>query len=182
MSDEAPYAAPKSNLAMPEGIIFEGPFAKMKSPARLPLICVRCKGSEHLEQTKGEFTYINPVTFLWIVLSPLALILAYFIFRKKLSVEHSVCSSCAEHIKVWSLREKISWAVFFGSIVAGIFLPKPAMYILIPIFISFIFALFCATKKNTGLSVKKFQDGYFYVARAKLERKKSNNSLQARRP
>jgi len=161
---ELPYAAPRSNVERQGQIRYFGnSTAKMSSPARLAPICVCCGRTEGLEQARCALSYVNPMILAWILLSPLALILAYVVTRKSLRLEYSACADCAARVRKWSRREMASWIGFAVVFVLAIALPKPTTYLLAPLAFLFFFALFCATQKNTGLKVTDWSGGYFTV-------------------
>ena len=165
MNNSSPYETPKSfdpETSM-KNISFDGNVAVVKNPAILPNICRKCGATECDARIKKTLTKVNPIIILWILLSPLILIIAYLITNKKLKIEYSLCENCYKKYKAFKILEAISWLSFFGMIFAAVLITEPTPYLMLPMLISFLTALFFTAIKENGLSVKKYQDGYFYV-------------------
>lgn len=165
MFENKPYAPPQSKATPFDDIIFEGKLARMRDPGRLLAICVKCEACENLKQNEKTLVYVNPLAFLGLIFGPIGLMIAYLIVRKKMSIEYSTCTPCSIKMSRWERREKLAWLAFFGLMVLGLFGPSYVNgFCLLMVLPTIIFALFCATRKDTGLSIKRFDYGYFYVA------------------
>lgn len=164
MKTENIYKVPSNNLTNQNSFVWEDGFVKVKSPAILPKVCVGCATTESLSESKTTLSYINPLTFLWIVLSPIGLILAYFFFRKQAEITYSSCDTCFHKARKWGLIAKVSWVVFVAAIVLRIIIGKQLIVVQIAIiFGSFLLALLASAMKDTQLSVGKFIDPFFYI-------------------
>ncbi|MCK7568043.1 hypothetical protein, partial [Marinobacter xestospongiae] len=137
---------------------------KIKDPAKLPSICVGCGSESDLVKVKERLRYVNPVVMLWILLSPLALIIAYSVFRKDVNIEFERCSSCHNKKVIWSKISMISWLSFVGSIILRFqFDGVVGVFFGVMIFAFFLFSLFASAMKDPGVSVKKYSEPYFYL-------------------
>ena len=137
---------------------------KLKSPAVLPKLCVRCKTSEHVEQIKGHLSYASPMG----MLIPVAYLTGAG--RKTLQIEYSICSACAGHMKKWKAIAVLSWIVtailFLLFLVIQDFSVLPdkfAKYSVIPVLLLCAFAFYCSRKQASGLSIEKCMNDFFYV-------------------
>jgi len=164
MKNENVYKAPLSDLEHKNSFTWEGDLVKLKSPATFPKVCVRCSETANLKESKTKLNYVNPLTFLWILLSPIGLILAYFFFRKQAEVTYSVCENCSNKSKKWEVIAKVSWIVFVAVILVRIIFGKQFIIVQVSlIFGSFLLALFASAMKDTQLSASKYNDPFFYI-------------------
>jgi hypothetical protein len=111
--------------------------------------------------------YVSPWIFLWIILSPLALIVAYYIARKELDITYGLCDPCGKKSNGWAVANKVSWMLFIVALVVR-FNFEGGIYAL-PIVVTFLAALFTAAMQSNQLSVKYFLNPYFYIKGLKPE-------------
>lgn len=164
METKAIYASPASDLLNKNAVVWDGDFIKTQNPARLPACCIGCGAVDKLGQTEEKLTYLNPLTFFWILLSPIALIIAYFVFRKQLSISYSRCAPCTKKATLWGNIAKISWVLFVVGIVVRILIGKQFFMLqMIVILGSPLLALFATAMKDTQLSVKDFREPIFVL-------------------
>lgn len=179
MKNEDVYKTPSSNLTNQNGFTWEGDLVKIKSPAVFPKVCIRCSAITDLKESKIKLNYVNPLTFLWLLLSPLGLILAYFIFRKQAEITYSRCASCSNKSGKWEVIAMVSWIVFVTAILVRIIIEK--QFIAVQIFFifgSFLLALLASAMKDTQLSASKFSEPFFYIkgfGKKFIEKTKANN-------
>jgi hypothetical protein len=179
MKNENVYKAPSSNLTNRNSFTWEGDLVKVESPAVFPKVCVRCSEAADLEESTTKLNYVNPLTLLWLLLSPLALIIAYYVFRKRAEVTYSLCGKCAEKSGKWELIAKVSWIVFISAILIRIIVGK--QFIAVQAFFivgSLLLALFASAMKDPQLSATKFSNPFFYIkgfGKKFIEKSKSAN-------
>ncbi len=161
---ESIYQTPNSSQATYNTIEQAGNQFKIKEPGKLPSICVGCGTESDLVKVQDKLRYVNPIIILWIFLSPLALIIAYFVCRKDVNIEFERCNSCHKKKVLWSRISLISWLGFIGSIILRFqFDGAVGLFFAIMIFVFLLFALFASAMKDPGFSVKSYNAPYFYL-------------------
>lgn len=95
------YQTPNSSPASYNLIEQAGSQFKIKEPGKLPSICVGCGTESNLVKVQDKLRYVNPIIILWILLSPLALIIAYFVCRKDVNIEFERCNACHKKKVFW---------------------------------------------------------------------------------
>ncbi|MBB5212545.1 hypothetical protein [Microbulbifer hydrolyticus] len=164
MTEKSIYSSPESALQNRHAFEWDGEYIKVQSPAHLPEVCIGCAQTSGLNESQDHLNYVNPLVFFWILLSPLALIIAYFVCRRKAETTFSQCSACSNKTTKWARVANISWAVFVLAIIVRILIGPE----LLPVQAAFIFgspilALFATAMKDTQLSIKKFIEPTFYI-------------------
>ncbi|MGV8838157.1 hypothetical protein [Cellvibrio sp.] len=158
------YKTPNSSQTNYNSIELAGNQFKIKEPGKLPSICVGCGTESDLVKVQDKLRYVNPIIILWILLSPLALIIAYFVCRKDVNIEFERCKPCNKKKVLWSKISIISWVGFIGSILLRFqFDGTVGVFIAIMIFVFLLFALFASAMKDPGFSVKSYNAPYFYL-------------------
>lgn len=166
MNPQSPYSPPKSSLAQQTGGVWVGKLLKVNNNAALPCVCISCATDTELEAVSTRINYVSPLTFLWLLLSPLALIAAYFISRKRLDISYSQCASCLKKKAFWTWVLRATLMVFVLALVLRISattgqynLPLSGL-----IFGSLLFALFAVTMKDMRkISVERVEGDAFYL-------------------
>ncbi len=158
------YKTPNSSQTNYNSIELAGNQFKIKEPGKLPSICVGCGTESDLVKVQDKLRYVNPIIILWILLSPLALIIAYFVCRKDVNIEFERCKPCNKKKVLWSKISIISWVGFIGSILLRFqFDGTVGVFFAIMIFVFLLFALFASAMKDPGFSVKSYNAPYFYL-------------------
>lgn len=161
---ESIYQAPSSSQASYNSIEQSGKHFKIKEPGKLPSVCVGCATESGLVKVQDKLRYVNPIIILWILLSPLALIIAYFVCRKDVNIEFERCSSCHKKKVLWSKISIISWSGFVGSIILRFqFDGVVGLFFVSMIFAFLLSALLSSAMKDPGFSVKSFNAPYFHL-------------------
>ncbi|GAB1267121.1 hypothetical protein NBRC116493_03740 [Aurantivibrio infirmus] len=164
MSTESIYNEPQSRLDNLNEFTWSGETIRIQSPGKLPKVCVGCGTTEGLNNINGTLSYVSPVIFLWLLLSPIALIIAHFLTRKKASIEYSQCGACTRKSKLWGNVSIVFWLVFVIAILVRIFVGKQLLGVQVAIILGApILALFATAMKDTQLSVKQFTEPHFYI-------------------
>ncbi|BBP84658.1 hypothetical protein PHLH8_43000 [Pseudomonas sp. Pc102] len=166
MNPQSPYSPPQSSLAQQSGGVWVGKLLKVNNNAALPCVCISCATDTELEAVSTRINYVSPLTFLWLLLSPLALIAAYFISRKRLDISYSQCASCLKKKAFWTWVLRATLVVFVLALVLRISantgqfnLPLSGL-----IFGSLLFALFAVTMKDMRkISVERVEGDAFYL-------------------
>ena len=162
--NESIYQTPNSSQASYNSIEQVGNQFKIKEPGKLPSICVGCGTESNLVKVQDKLRYVNPIIIFWILLSPIALIIAYFVCRKDVNIEFERCKPCHKKKVLWSKISMISWLGFVGSIIVRFqFDGAVGAFFAIMIFAFLLFALFASAMKDTGFSVKSYNAPYFYL-------------------
>jgi len=171
MNQNSPYTPPTASLVNESELVWSGENLKLTTPASLPCICINCAADTDTKRVTSKLHYLNPLTFLWLLLSPIALIIAYYAFRKKVEISFSQCTSCLKKAEKWSLAIKASLLIFLISITLRIFISSAEfiMPLALVIFGSLLFSLFAVAMKDTQLSVKSASGDVFYIKGIKKE-------------
>ena len=158
------YQSSKNDPGNDHSIHWDGNLLKITSPAVLPRCCIRCATEEHLEQMKETLIYLNPMVWLWIILGPVPLIIAYLLCRKKVEVAFSYCNSCATRGKKWAVGHKSAWVLFLFSVAILFVVTEPFILpTLIVILASILLDVLATHMKSVPLSVKEYQPPFFYI-------------------
>lgn len=88
----------------------------VSNPAKLEEICVKCGSRNVAHRVQRTFSYANPTVFLWIILSPLVLLIAWWLSAKRLKLTFSRCDVCNRKILRWKRFMWVNWAVFVLSL------------------------------------------------------------------
>jgi hypothetical protein len=167
MSDSI-YKAPSSGDSGLHSLEALGAGLAIQSPGKLPSLCVECGTTSDLVTRSKKIYYANPLIYLWIILSPLILIIVYYCCRKILDIEYERCKSCDSKKRMWSKIALVAWLSFF----AFIFLSIAADGVLGAIFgwmilASFFFALVTMVLRSDSVGVSGTSKPYFYLKRVK---------------
>lgn len=168
---ESAYQTPKSsqvqwNSLEPLGKEFKkiGKQFRIKHPGKLPSVCVACGKESELIKVQEKLRYVNPLVIFWIFLSPLVLIIAYFICRRSVSIEFERCQGCQKKSSLWSKMALVGW---FGLIVSVIlrwhYDSSMGIFLVASILVFLLFALFCSAMKDPGFSVQSYHEPHFYL-------------------
>lgn len=158
------YQAPQSEEGIAQQFAIAGDFIQLQPPAHLPSACVKCGNQEALEGENTTLVYINPWHFLWILISPLILIIMYFIFRKTIKVDFYRCGECADKNRFWRNMALGGLLATIAAIVGLVALENAfAPYFALAAGVLVIFSLVAQTRRFHGLKVKTYQKPTFYL-------------------
>ncbi|AZZ92046.1 hypothetical protein EUZ85_15410 [Hahella sp. KA22] len=161
---ESIYHPPSSSPIEYNSLEQVGKQFKIKEPGKLPSICVGCGTESDLVKVQDKLRYVNPIIILWILLSPLALIIAYFVCRKDVNIEFERCSACQKKKTLWSKISLFSWLGFVGAIILRFLFEGTTGFIFAAmIFIFLLLALYASAMKDPGFSIKSYNSPYFYL-------------------
>lgn len=158
------YQAPKS-LQIERNVIERvGKDFRIIEPGKLPSICVGCGREDNLVQVQDKLRYVDPIIFLWLLLSPLALIIAYYICRRDVHIQFERCNFCNNKKILWSKLNIISWLCFVAAIALRSQTTGTIGLIFgFSIFVFLITSFFTTAMKDSGFSVKSYEEPYFYL-------------------
>lgn len=166
MNQQSPYSPPQSSLAQQSGGVWVGKLLKVNNNAALPCVCISCATGTELEAVSTRINYVSPLTFLWLLLSPLALIAAYFISRKRLDISYSQCASCLKKKAFWTWVLRGTLAVLVLTIVFQMTGVTGQFDMLVTglTFGSMLFALFAVTMRDMRkIAVERVEGDAFYL-------------------
>ncbi|PCJ58265.1 MAG: hypothetical protein COA79_13485 [Planctomycetota bacterium] len=125
----------------------------------LPQRCIKCNSTEIYKTQKLKKTHINPFYILLIFIHFLILLVVYFVVRKKVKVEISLCIM---HYKKKMMYLYILWLLFFLTIGSGFFAIQyeikyvgflAGFFLLLTLIFYFLVAGFISVKKWTKTHV-----------------------------
>jgi hypothetical protein len=122
MAGRNPYAPSKASLAVratPSAVDSEvrvwreGKTVVSMHDASLPQRCVKCNAPAH-QPTKVRAVYwVNPLLYLVLLVSPLILIIVYYVVRKKADVDPGLCEAHKKR-RVYGIAG--AWLSFLGGL------------------------------------------------------------------
>jgi len=176
------YETPQSSISGANNTYWDGASLKISNPFHMMRNCVNCGSEETLEENAKTLVYINPLTYLWILISPLFLIIFYFIYRKSFKVTFSSCGQCASVKRKWRNRALLALVVCIAAFATVVSqdLSNPTIFnaLMFTSIISGIFTLIAASKAQFQFKVDRLNDE-FYITKGLGEGLK--NILNSRR-
>ncbi|MCM8531862.1 MAG: hypothetical protein NE330_11925 [Lentisphaeraceae bacterium] len=167
MSDN-PYAAPKSSVKSPSGlaggVYVEGDLLVCPPNAILPKRCVKTntdlegKNSSHGKRFKKAMYFCPPWVLLTFLIAGLLTLILYMVLRKKLDISYSLSY---EALSKYTGKRNIL-LVLIGACVIGLF-TITGEGIIVGLVFAIIFLLILLTFTANHLSIKKFDNGKFYI-------------------
>ena len=170
MEFDSPYAPPKSNVVATNDHGWDGKYFRLRKPGAMPRWCLRCGVDDASVEKSTKLRWVNPLTWLWIFVSPVVLMIAYLIVVKRVPVTYRHCVDCASRQARWRAAMWGAIALFCLSLVGCFALERGsevvgvlAMVCLVSLFASFV----AMAVQAPSMAILKHANGVFYVGRMK---------------
>ena len=170
MEFDSPYAPPRSNVLSTNTEGWDGKYFRLRSPGAMPHWCLRCGGDDAHVEKSARLRWVNPFTYLWILVSPIVLMIAYAIVVKRVPVAYRQCADCAKVTARWTKVAYGALILFVLSFAATFALERghPLTVVLAGgCLASMVVGMVAAGLRAPSMAILKHDKGVFYVGRMK---------------
>ena len=138
---------------------------QVQSPAQLQGCCIGCAKKSALVSHSFSIKYFKPINYLWLFVAFFPFLVAFFVFRKKLIIDASICKKCEKSYALWKKIGSISIIVLPINLIVGFNLGDPSLLFFNAItFTTIILSLMAYHKIRHGLRITGFDNDVFSVA------------------